>query len=222
MKHVTDEDARERYLDLVEQAIRLVEAAEAIVMMTPIGEWDDGSSAVESDLVNKAITALNAASDRMTELKVYSGPKPEAIETFVEAIGRIAYIHAPVATAWAFAIIEWDAKVEPAMLDSNDWPGGWPKVRDLVNPRGDGFVLPVAGPERWYFPKQYTFEVGECGRWTAAAGQKATLVSIDDEYIHLRIDDPGQFLMDYNGGQISVPKGKGIVLQDVDGKKLSG
>ena len=64
---------------------------------------------------------------------------------------------------------------------------------------------PVAG-DRIVFEGMYTWEVGESiGRFTAAVNQTATIIRIDDEYIHLRMDDPGFFLKDYSGGCVSLP-----------------
>lgn len=54
---------------------------------------------------------------------------------------------------------------------------------------------------RW--TRQQIYDVGECGSWTAAKGQTAVVTRVGELTI-LRVDDPGWFLKDYNGGLISV------------------
>lgn len=64
--------------------------------------------------------------------------------------------------------------------------------------------------------RQAGYEVGESGIWTAAQGQKAKVSVVDDEYIHLEIEEPGFFLRDYNGGHISIPIGQAGDIRQIE------
>lgn len=74
-------------------------------------------------------------------------------------------------------------------------------------------------PNRVKFVGMYTWEVGEStGRFTATNGHTATIFSEDDEYIHLRFDDPGFFLADYSGGCASLPRAHSGLIVPVGGE----
>lgn len=62
------------------------------------------------------------------------------------------------------------------------------------------------------FRQQWNYEVGEGGWFTAARFQSARVTKVDDEYVHLVVDDPGMFLIRYNGGHVSVPLSEASVL----------
>lgn len=67
--------------------------------------------------------------------------------------------------------------------------------------------------EKVQFREQKTWEVGNSGGcFTAARGQDATVWSVDDETIHLKIEDPGWFLTKHNGGFVRLPMGESWIL----------